>query len=640
MAADGIGGGFGAGDFGARPAFVTERGADVGAPHFERGQRVAVLHPGAAHVAALGGLHLAAHAIDPVALAALVHLVGDPYGDGVEILVQRRHGPVHQDAAAEGFEGVVGEAGQWLGLQDARRGMPVTGDQHDLFGAHHGTGCVGDGVGARNATPRKLFHHLAQAVVGGKAVEEAAPAFHVAAHAGQGAFVLAEVAALQAGDAPLAGPFGKAAAGDDVAVQQVVFVLVQPDVEAAVALRVEAGLAAVAVDGVPALGVEVAEQAVVVGMFAVPGHGQQRVAAHLALQEEGALGGGAALAIVALAAPGADLVLEAVAGAGFVQTQGTVAAQGDHALHEAHGDHVAQLGHEIDVTHHLYGAGGHTQFHRLWGGRRQQQHGGMAIVQRHAHAGFQRVQVGREQALLVAAGAGQLQAAAGGFDVDEGFAAHGLVVGIEDTDGQFDRALAVGGHVVAVHLDGDAGNAMLQRGHGRLGQHTDGCVGHGDALQVDVAGVQRAGDGRFGPDGHGGEGTGAEHGGRPAQGAPAYARWCHGRLRRVIAGSVDLVVLLAAHSGPLCGNACRLNPVRAAKNRRVAGAGRISFAVTGKGWFAADGFSLCVFLGRQPMARGLCFGNKQTVFPGLSTGGNHGAMSGRALLARGGAVFG
>ena len=339
-AADRIGAGAGAGDLGADPAVLAQGGAHVGAAHLEGGQRVAVLHPGGADVGTLGGLELAVGAIDPVLAATLVHLVGDAQRDRVQVLVERRHRAVEQDATAEGFEGVVDEAGEGFRLQDARRGVAVAHHHHHLLGAQRGVGGVGDGVGAGDAAAGEFLDDLAQAVVGRKAVEEAFLALDVATDAGHGTFILAQVTVLEAGDLALAGAFGETAAGGDVTIEQVVAVLVQAHVQAAVALRVEAHQRAVTVDGVPALGVQVAEQAVVVGVFAVVGHGQQHVAANLALQEEGALGAGRAFAVAAAARPVLDLVLEAVAGACLVQTERTVTAQRDDALDEAGGDHV------------------------------------------------------------------------------------------------------------------------------------------------------------------------------------------------------------------------------------------------------------------------------------------------------------
>ena len=199
--------------------------------------------------------------------------------------------------------------------------MAVAHHHHHLLGAQHGVGGVGDGVGAGDAAAGEFLDDLTQAVVGCKAVEEAFLALDVATNAGHGAFILAQVTVLEAGDLALAGAFGETAAGGDVTIQQVVAVLVQAHVQAAVALCVEAHQRAVAVDGVPALGVQVAEQPVVVGVFAVVGHGQQHVAANFALQEEGALGAGRALAVAAVACPVLDLVLETVTGTCLVQSE-------------------------------------------------------------------------------------------------------------------------------------------------------------------------------------------------------------------------------------------------------------------------------------------------------------------------------
>ena len=385
--------------------------------------------------------------------------------------------------------------------------------------------------------------------MGRKAVEEAFLALDVATDAGHGTFILAQVTVLESGDLALAGALGETAAGGDVTIQQVIAVLVQAHVQAAVALCVEAHQRAVTVDGVPALGVQVAEQAVVVGVFAVVGHGQQHVAANLALQEEGALGAGRAFAVAAAARPVLDLVLEAVAGACLVQTERTVTAQRDDALDEAGGDHVTQLGHEVDLAFHTYGAGRHAQFHGLRGVGRQEQHLGVAIGQCHAHAGFQRIQVGRKEALLIASGTRQLQASGRDFDVDEALAHDALVVGVEGADAQLHGALAIGGHVVAVHLDRDAGNAVLQRFDGGDVLHDSGrCRGQDGALQVATTGFQRGGVQCVGPAAGRTNCIGAKQRRCPAQGMPL----CTGCL---LTGTLDLF-LIAAHLSPLCAG-CR-----------------------------------------------------------------------------------
>ena len=548
-ATDRVGAGAGAGDLGADPAVLAQGGAHVGAAHLEGGQRVAVLHPGGADVGTLGGLELAVGAIDPVLAATLVHLVGDAQRDRVQVLVQRRYGAVEQDAAAEGLEGVVDEAGEGLGLQDACRGVAVAHHHHHLLGAQYGVGSVGDGVGAGDAAAGKFLDDLTQAVVGSKAVEEAFLALDVATDAGHGAFVLAQVTVLESGDLALAGALGETAAGGDVTIQQVVAVLVQAHVQAAVALRVEAHQRAVTVDGVPALGVQVAEQAVVVGVFAVVGHGQQHVAADLAFQEEGALGAGRALAVAAAARPVLDLVLEAVAGTGLIQAQRTVTTQRDDALDEAGGDHVAQFGHEVDLAFHTHGAGRDVQFHGLRGRGGQQKHLGVAIGQRHAHAGFQRVQISRKEALLIAPGARQLQASGRDFDVDEALTHDALVVGVEGADAQLHGALAIGGHVVSVHLDRDAGDAVLQRLDRHDVLHDSGrCRGQDGALQVGAVGFQRGGVQCVGPAMGGAQCIDTQQWRCPAQRVPL----CAGCL---LTGTLDLF-LIAAHLSPLCAG-CR-----------------------------------------------------------------------------------
>ena len=406
--------------------------------------------------------------------------------------------------------------------------------------------------------------------MGRKAVEEAFLALDVATNAGHGTFILAQVTVLEAGDLALAGAFGETAAGGDVTIQQVVAVLVQAHVQAAVALCVEAHQRAVTVDGVPALGVQVAEQAVVVGVFAVVGHGQQHVAANLALQEEGALGTGRALAVAAAARPVLDLVLEAVAGACLVQTERTVTAQRDDALDEAGGDHVTQLGHEVDLAFHTYGAGRDAQFHGLRGVGRQQQHLGVAIGQRHAHAGFQRVQVGREKALLIASRTGQLKASGRDFDVDEALTHDALVVGVEGADAQLHGALAIGGHVVAVHLNRDAGDAVLQRFNGGDVLHDSGrCRGQDGALQVGAVGFQCGGVECVGPAARRTNCIGAQQWRCPVQRMPL----CTGCL---LPGTLDLF-LIAAHLSPLyAGCRPRLPCARPpACRKRIHGAFRI-----------------------------------------------------------------
>ena len=197
----------------------------------------------------------------------------------------------------------------------------------------------------------------------------------------------------------------------------------------------------------------------------------------------------------------------------------------------------------------MHGAGRDAQFHGLRGRGGEQQHLGVAIGQCYAQAGFQRVQIGREETFFVTLGAGQLKASGRDFDVDEALTHDALVVGVEGADAQLHGALAVGRHVVAIHLDRDAGDAVLQRLDGHDVLHDPGwCRGQDGALQVGTAGFQRGGIQCVSPAVGGAQCIDTQQRCCPAQRVPLCA-CC------LLTGTLDLF-LIAAHLSPLCAG-CR-----------------------------------------------------------------------------------
>ena len=452
VAADRIDRAAGARRFPAQPGALAEPHGGVDAAQLERSQRVLVLDVAAADLETVGQLVLAVGAVDPEVLAALLHLVGDPHRHRVQSLVDRGHRSGEQDAAAERLEAVVGETRHLPHRDDARGRVAVAHDQFDPLAAEDRVAAVTDRVRAGQAAAGELFHHLAQVVVGGEHVQRAARVLQVAAHAGHRSVVLAQVTDLGASDVALAHELAEAVAGHDIAVHQVVAILVQAQVQARVAARLEAGDRRVAVHRVPALRIEVAEQAVAVGLVAVVGHGQQRVALDLALEEEGGAQRGGALAVAAGARPAQDPVLEAVVRPRLAQAQRVLAVEGDDALYDAHREHVAQFRHEGDraLGHRAVGGDAHLDLLRL--DRCQQPHRGLAVARGHLEARHHLVQITREQAQLVAARTRKLEAAVGGLERHHRPVGYRLPLAIQHGHFQDRRRLAVGRK--AISFDG------------------------------------------------------------------------------------------------------------------------------------------------------------------------------------------
>ena len=443
---------------GALCAFDHQRRArrqldgDVGAAELIGRQRVLVLHQRATDFQLRVQLPLAVDPADPEGRAALVDLVGHAQRHRVQVVVDAGQEAGQQDAAREGLEGVVHQPLQGPHADDAR-GLVAVAHQHlDLLAAFQHA-VVAQAVGAR-ALAGDFLDHLAQRVAEGEGVAGDSAFLMVQAHPGGGAVVVAQAALLQRRDRTLADRLAVTVAGDEVAVERVALVLVDAHVEPVAGPGVEAAQRGVAVDRVDLVGPHIAQQAGAGGLVAVVGRGQQQVAADRALQVEGRARGHAVLAVVELARPVLDFLLEAVVGARLRQRATT--AEIDDAFDQAGGDHRPQFGHEADDASRFLATGGDAHAHVLRLGRRQQGEGGAAAFDLQLHAGRRAVGVLPARPEFVGARARQQHAAARVFDGHEDAVGQRLAVLAVELDGQLDGRLAVGGDGVAVDLDQQA----------------------------------------------------------------------------------------------------------------------------------------------------------------------------------------
>ncbi|CAN4280821.1 hypothetical protein LJR125_003734 [Pseudoxanthomonas sp. LjRoot125] len=443
--------------FGHQPGVGAQLVADVRAAHLERRERVAVVHVGAANLAARADAQLRIRTEHQELLGALVQFVGDAQRHRVEVAVERGQEAVEQDAPGERLEAVVDQPAERTHRDDARGLVAVAHDHfHALAAFQHRV--VAKAVRTA-ACGRQLFDHLAQRVFDGEHVAAHARILEVPTQAGRGAVVGTQHALAGAGAEIHAGLRGDVVAGLEIAVQQVATVLVHAHVQALGRPRVEAAQRCIAIHRIELLRLDVAQQARAHFLVRVVGGGQQVLALDRALDEERSTRRAVGLAAVELLLPAADLALEPVALLRAVDQAVALAAEVDDAFDQARCDQLAHLRHETDDALGAVAARGHSQQHVLRIMRRQQLELGAPVAHRQLDAGRDFIGVQPARAELVRATVGQLDAAAAVLDGGEGLARHRLAVGAIQLHHHLDRRLTVGRHAVAVDLDHHAVHA-------------------------------------------------------------------------------------------------------------------------------------------------------------------------------------
>ncbi len=115
----------------------------------------------------------------------------------------------------------------------------------------------------------------------------------------------------------------------------------------------------------------------------------------------------------------------------------------NNPFHQTDRQHLAQLWHKTDDALRLGTAGGNPHRHILRLIRRQQQHIGLAVHYLDLRPGSNAVAVRAARAELVSSGAGHLDAAAGRFHRNHGFAFERLALVIEHADAETRRSLSI-----------------------------------------------------------------------------------------------------------------------------------------------------------------------------------------------------
>ena len=347
----------------------------------------------------------------------------------------------------------------------------------------------------------------------------------VQTRAGRGTVPRTEAALLERGDAALAERLRETVARDEVAEHRVAAVPVDAHIDFAAGDGIEAAQRRIAIDRVHLVRRVVAQQALARVLVGVIAGGEQQVVADPALEVERGARGGVGLAVVPAARPGIELTLEPVAVARSADQ--CLVAEVDDALDEACGDHVAHLWHEAHDTGGLTATSGDSHHDILCLGGREQFETRDAVGDGQLHTRYGAISVAATRAGLVRARVGQQHAARGMLECGVA-ASDGLAIGVEQTHHEFDGALTVGGHTVAIGLDDDAAHgadtedarreriARLARQQQRIAWQHRRVGGRGGGAGIGGVGVREREDRRDG----GGDGH------RVARQVTA----CHGRL--------------------------------------------------------------------------------------------------------------